>query len=61
MPEADICGGQIYRTIKRPRRVWRVTAKCDGRYRLERVDAPNVARYPDAKALQDSHRYVREG
>jgi hypothetical protein len=61
MTENDICVGQIYRNVKRPRRGWRVTARYDGRYRLERIDTPNMVRYPDAKALRDSHRYVREG
>jgi hypothetical protein len=61
MLEDRICVGQIYSNIKKPCRAWRITARYDGRYRLERVDNPNMVRYPDAKALQDSHRYVREG
>lgn len=52
--------GQIYRNVRRPRRAWRVTAEHGGRYRLERVDSPNVIRFPEAAALQDERRYVRE-
>jgi hypothetical protein len=53
--------GQIYTDAKRPRRVWRITARYDDLYRLERADAPNVVRFPDRKALKDSNRYIRAG
>ena len=60
MPSDGIHLGQIYHNVGRPRRAWRVTAEYGGRYRLERVDSPNVIRFPEAAALQDERRYVRE-
>ena len=51
--------GQIYRNAKRPFRTWRVTAESDSHCRLERVDSPNVVRFPNAALLHDTSRYVR--
>ena len=51
--------GQIYRNAKRPFRTWCVTAESDSHCRLERVDSPNVVRFPNAALLHDTSRYVR--
>jgi hypothetical protein len=53
--------GQTYRNAKRPFRTWRVTAESDNHCRLERVDSPNVVRFPSAALLRDASRYVRVG
>lgn len=58
-PKPGIRVGQIYRDAKQPRRHWRVTDRHDDLYRLERVDSPNLVRYPNAAALADENRYLR--
>jgi hypothetical protein len=55
----DVQVGQTYCNVERPRRVWRVTARYGDLCRLERIDSPNVVRYPALKAMRDSTRYVR--
>jgi hypothetical protein len=50
--------GQVFRDAKPPQRVWRVTERRDEHCRLERIDKPNIVRYPSLTALLDTNRYI---
>lgn len=58
MEEGPIRIGQVFINVAQPRRAWRVTAQLGDNVRLERVDQPNVIRFPVRKVLLDRHRYV---
>ncbi len=59
--EPPIRVGDIFESVEAPRRRWRVTGQHGENVRLERVDHPNLIRYPIRKTLLDRHRYVRGG
>ncbi|MEK0082993.1 pentapeptide repeat-containing protein [Benzoatithermus flavus] len=52
--------GAVYADARRPRHRWRVTELLGQLCRVERVDNPNVVRFPAAKVLQDATRYTAE-
>lgn len=52
--------GAVYADARRPRHRWRVTELLGQLCRLERVDDPNVVRFPAIKVLQDVTRYTAE-
>jgi hypothetical protein len=58
--ECGVRVGQIFRDAKPPHRAWRVTENREGLCRIERLDRPNIVRYPHCTALLDSNRYAGE-
>ena len=50
--------GQIFKNVAMPRRAWRVTARFGDNFRLERVDQPNIIRFPLRETLLDRLRYL---
>jgi hypothetical protein len=58
MEDGPIRVGRIFVNVAQPRRAWRVTAQLGDNVRLERVDQPNVVRFPLRKVLLDLQRYV---
>ncbi len=51
--------GELFRDARLPRWTWRVTERFGELYRLERVDKPEVVRFPRLAVLRDDNRYVR--
>ncbi len=52
--------GQTYRSVKRPRHLWRICEALPGCIVLERVDNANILRFVTEAALADDTRYRRE-
>jgi hypothetical protein len=57
-PEPAVRVGELFRDARLPRWTWRVTGRFGELYRLERVDSPNVVRFPTLAVLRDDNRYV---
>ena len=52
--------GETYRSVKRPRYLWRICGALPGCIVLERADNRNVLRFVTEAALADDTRYRRE-
>lgn len=57
MSEHQIQIGQVFVDAKPPRRQWRVVERRGGNFVLERLDKPNVRRFPDEPMLLDPEHY----
>lgn len=57
MSKHEIQIGQVFIDAKPPYRQWRVVDRRDGNFVLERLDKPNVRRFPDEPMLLDPEHY----
>ncbi|MFC4351995.1 hypothetical protein ACFOW6_10615 [Fodinicurvata halophila] len=61
MSEHQILIGQVFMDAKPPHRKWRVVDRRDANFVLERLDKPNVRRFPDEPTLLDPEHYRPDG
>ncbi|WP_026987539.1 hypothetical protein [Fodinicurvata fenggangensis] len=57
MPDDSVKIGQVYISVKPPRREWYVVEERENTFVLQRADKPTVRRFQQAAELRDPQRY----
>lgn len=57
MPDQSVKVGQVYISVKPPRREWHVVEERENTFVLQRADKPTVRRFQQEAELRDPQRY----